>query len=152
MSTTTIASKEEKTLLELFESSLESTEITSTTISVCQALCSSYMYEERYKEACAIYSRVVKKVWASIETTTVVDVTEITESFTEEIFELAVSLAVCHFKMLRVDVTVSCYTLFDRTCANPTIGNHLHEPLPRPDLYTSHREQALSSRQDQGRS
>jgi hypothetical protein len=125
-STTTIASKEEKTLLEIFESSLESTEITSTTISVCQALCSSYVYEERYEEACAIYSRVVKKVWASIDTTTIVDVTESTEYFTEEIFELAFSLAVCHFKMLRVDVAVSGYSPFHRTCANSALGDYLH--------------------------
>ena len=106
-STTTVVSKEEKTLTEIFESCMESTEITSTTISVCQALCSSYMFEERYEEACEIYSRVIKKVWASIETTTVIDITEITESLTEEIFELAFSLAVCHFKMLRVDIAVS---------------------------------------------
>jgi tetratricopeptide (TPR) repeat protein len=106
-SETTIISKEEKTLTEIFESCMESTEITSTTISICQALCSSYMYEERYEEACEIYSRVIKKVWAHIETTTMIDITEITESFTEEIFELAFSLAVCHFKMLRVDIAVS---------------------------------------------
>ncbi|CAO2655726.1 Nn.00g045290.m01.CDS01 [Neocucurbitaria sp. VM-36] len=108
-STTTVVSKEEKTLTEIFESCMESTEITSTTISVCQALCSSYMYEERYEEACEIYSRVIKKVWASIETTTVIDITEITESFTEEIFELAFSLAICHFKMLRVEIAETIY-------------------------------------------
>ncbi|KAI8935152.1 hypothetical protein NX059_007745 [Plenodomus lindquistii] len=109
-SETSIISKEEKTLTEIFESCMESTEITSTTISVCQALCSSYMFEERYEEACTIYSRVIKKVWASIEeSTTIIDITEITESFTEEVFELAFSLAVCHFKMLRVDIAETIY-------------------------------------------
>lgn len=105
---TTVLSKEEKTLTEIFESCMESTEITSTTISVCQALCSSYLFEERYEEACEIYSRVIKKVWSSIEeSTTIIDMTEITEIFTEEIFELAFSLAFCHFKMLRVEIAVS---------------------------------------------
>lgn len=106
-STTTVLSKEEKTLTEIFESCMESTEITSTTISICQALCSSYMYEERYEEASEIYSRVIKKVWASIKTTTVIDITEITAFLTEEIVELAFSLAVCHFKMLRIGIAVS---------------------------------------------
>jgi hypothetical protein len=106
---TTIVSSEEKTLTEIFESCMESTEITSTTISVCQALCSSYMYEERYEEACTIYSRVVCKIWASLETTVCVDVSEFVELLTEEILELAFSLAVCHFKMLRVDIAETIY-------------------------------------------
>ncbi|KAF1939431.1 hypothetical protein EJ02DRAFT_408534 [Clathrospora elynae] len=114
-STTTVVSKEEKTLTEIFESCMMSEEITSTTISICQALCSSYMFEERYEEACRIYGRVIKKVWANIETTTVVDITEITEFFTEEIFELAFSLAVCHFKMLRIDIAETIYFNLFRT-------------------------------------
>jgi tetratricopeptide (TPR) repeat protein len=109
-STTTVISKEEsRTLLEVFESSMESTEISSTTISICQALCSSYMYEEKYEEACEIYSRVIKKVWASIETTTVEVSVEITEHFTEEIFELCINLAICHFKMLHIEIASSIY-------------------------------------------
>jgi tetratricopeptide (TPR) repeat protein len=109
-STTTIISKEEiQTLLEVFEFSMESTEISSTTISICQALCSSYMYEEKYEEACEIYSRVIKKVWASIETTTVEVSVEITEHFTEEIFELCINLAICHFKMLHIEIAASIY-------------------------------------------
>ena len=106
---TTIVSSEEKTLTEIFESCMESTEITSTTISVCQALCSSYMYEERYEEACEIYSRVICKVWASLETTVSVDVTEFVEYLSEEVFELAFSLAHCHFKMLRIDIAETIY-------------------------------------------
>ncbi|KAF2874331.1 hypothetical protein BDV95DRAFT_604517 [Massariosphaeria phaeospora] len=106
----TIVSKEEKTLIEIFESSMESTEISSTTISICQALCSSYMHEERYEEACEIYRRVISKVWASIESTSVsIDITEITEYLTEEIFELAISLAICHFKMLHIEIAETIY-------------------------------------------
>ena len=107
--TTTIVSSEEKTLTEIFESCMESTEITSTTISVCQALCSSYLYEERYEEACKIYSRVICKVWASLDTTVLADVTEFVEYLTEEVCELAFSLAHCHFKMLRVDIAETIY-------------------------------------------
>jgi tetratricopeptide (TPR) repeat protein len=88
---------------------MESTEISSTTISICQALCSSYMYEEKYEEACEIYSRVIKKVWASIETTTVEVSVEITEHFTEQIFELCFNLAICHFKMLHIEIAASIY-------------------------------------------
>lgn len=106
---TTIVSSEEKTLTEIFESCMESTEITSTTISVCQALCSSYMYEERYEEACNIYSRVISKAWASLETSVSVDITVFAEHLSEEVLELAFSLAHCHFKMLRVDIAEIIY-------------------------------------------
>lgn len=109
-SETTIISKEEKTLKEVFESSMESTEISSTTVSICQALCSSYMHEERYEEACEIYSRVISKVWKSIESTTVeIDITEITEHLTEEIIELSFNLAICHFKMLHIEIAETIY-------------------------------------------
>jgi tetratricopeptide (TPR) repeat protein len=108
-SSTTIVSSEEKTLTEIFESCMKSMEITSTTISVCQALCSSYMYEERYEEACEIYSRVICKVWASLETTVSVEVSEFVEFLNEEVFELAFSLAHCHFKMLRIDTAETIY-------------------------------------------
>ncbi|KAF3044351.1 hypothetical protein E8E12_009191 [Didymella heteroderae] len=107
--TTTIISSEEKTLTEIFESCMESIEITSTTISVCQALCSSYMYEERYEEACEIYSRVICKVWESIETTISIDVTEFIEFLSEEVLELVFNLAHCHFKMLRIDIAETIY-------------------------------------------
>lgn len=106
---TTIVSSEEKTLTEIFESCMESTEITSTAISICQALCSSYMYEERYEEACEIYSRVICKVWASLETTVSVEVIEFVEQLSEEVLELAFSLAHCHFKMLRIDIAETIY-------------------------------------------
>jgi hypothetical protein len=139
-STTAVVSKEEKTLLEIFEGSLESTEITSTTISICQALCSSYIYEERYEEACEIYSRVVEKVWADIATTTVVDIMEITESFTEEIFELAFSLAVCHFKMLRVDIAVSLVYLQIMKLVKPPGLAHTSNAM---SLYYEHFETCL---------
>ena len=106
-SSTTVISKEEKILTEIFEMCMASSTITSTTISICKALCSSYIYEERYEEACEIYSRVVCKVWANIESVVAIDVTETTEHLTEEIFELAFSLAVCYFKLLRADIAVS---------------------------------------------
>ncbi|KAH7135593.1 hypothetical protein B0J11DRAFT_596731 [Dendryphion nanum] len=109
-SSTSIISKEEKTLKEVFESSMESTEISSTTVSICQALCSSYMHEERYEEACEIYSRVISKVWKCIETVDVeIDITEITEHLTEEIIELSFNLAICHFKMLHIEIAERIY-------------------------------------------
>ncbi|KAF2468604.1 uncharacterized protein BDR25DRAFT_265365, partial [Lindgomyces ingoldianus] len=109
-STTTVISKEEKTLLEVFEYSLESTEISSTTISICQALCSSYMEEKRYMEACEIYSRVICKVWASIESTSIhIDIGAIAVHLTEEIIELAISLAKCHLEMLHVEIAEAIY-------------------------------------------
>ncbi|ORX96502.1 hypothetical protein BCR34DRAFT_497725 [Clohesyomyces aquaticus] len=110
MTSTTIVSQEEKTLLEMFESSLESTEISSTTISICQALCSSYMEEKRYIEACEIYSRVISKVWVSMESTSVhIDITQITEHLTEEIIELAIHLAECHLEMLHIEIAEAIY-------------------------------------------
>lgn len=105
-STTTIEYKEEKTLMEVFESCMQSTEISSTTISICQAFCSTYMHEERYEEACEIYGRVISKVWASIER---IEITEIPEHLTEEIFELAFSFAVCHFKLLHIETAQTIY-------------------------------------------
>jgi tetratricopeptide (TPR) repeat protein len=108
---TTVISKEEKnTLIEAFESSLESTEITSTTIAVCQALSSSYFYEERYEEACEIYRQVISKVWSSIESTSAsVDINEISEQLTVEVLDLCIKLAECHFKMLHVEVAQTIY-------------------------------------------
>jgi hypothetical protein len=109
-STTVISKEEKKTLVEIFESSLESTEISSTTIAICQALCSSYIHEERYEEACEIYVRVISKVWASIESVSIsIDITEITEHLTVEILELCISLAECHFKMLHIEVADTIY-------------------------------------------
>jgi hypothetical protein len=95
--TTVISKEEESTLLEVFESCLASTEITSTTISICQALCSSYICEERYMEACEIYSRVTSKVWASIE------------FVSAEVLEICLSLAQCHFKLLHIEVAQTIY-------------------------------------------
>lgn len=109
-STTVISKEERKTLTEIFESSLESTEISSTTIAICQALCSSYTYEEKYEEACETYFRVISKVWASIEQVSVsIDITEITEHLTVEILELCVSFAECHFKLLHIDHAEAIY-------------------------------------------
>ncbi|KAF2003741.1 hypothetical protein P154DRAFT_617628 [Amniculicola lignicola CBS 123094] len=107
---TTIVSKEETTLKEIFEFCMESTEITSTTISVCRALCESYMHEERYKECVEIYSRVIHKVWSSIESVSVsIDITEISQHLTVEIIELAINLAICHFKMLHIEIAETIY-------------------------------------------
>jgi tetratricopeptide (TPR) repeat protein len=109
--TTTVITKEEKsTLLKIFESSLETTEISSTTIAICQALCSSYLYEEKYEEACEIYSRVISKVWAAITSVSLsIDITEITEHLTLEILDLCISFADCHFKMLHIEIAETIY-------------------------------------------
>ncbi|KAF2737069.1 hypothetical protein EJ04DRAFT_135561, partial [Polyplosphaeria fusca] len=108
---TTIVEKEETTLKQVFESCMESTEITSVAISVCQALCSSYMHEERYEEACEIYSRIISKVWSSFESTTIdiTEITEISEHISVEILELCINLAVCHFKMLHIEIAEAIY-------------------------------------------
>ncbi|KAF2198647.1 hypothetical protein GQ43DRAFT_443154 [Delitschia confertaspora ATCC 74209] len=105
---TTITKEEKSTLLEVFESSMSSTEISSTTISICKALCSTYIKEERYLEACEIYHRVISKVWESIEITSVsVEITE--HQFSTEIFELAFSLAYCRFEALQIEVAETIY-------------------------------------------
>ncbi|KAF2746711.1 hypothetical protein M011DRAFT_477936 [Sporormia fimetaria CBS 119925] len=109
-STTVVSKEEKKTLLEIFESSLESTEITSTTIAICQALCSSYVFEERYEEACEVYMRVISKVWASIETVSVsIDITAISQHLTVELIELIISFAECHFKLLHIEIAEIVY-------------------------------------------
>ncbi|KAF2279901.1 uncharacterized protein EI97DRAFT_105100 [Westerdykella ornata] len=109
-STTVISKEEKKTLTEIFESSLESTEVTSTAIAICQALCSSYVHEERYEEACEIYMRVISKVWASIGIiTSSTDITILSERLTVEIVELCIGLAECHFKMLHLEIVEAIY-------------------------------------------
>ncbi|KAF2193483.1 hypothetical protein K469DRAFT_789149 [Zopfia rhizophila CBS 207.26] len=124
-STTTVISQEERsTLLEVFESSMTSTEISSTTISICQALCSSYMHEERYMEACEIYSRVISKVWTSIESTSV-SVEVSTHHLSVEIFELALSLAVCHFRMLHIEIAETIYmNIFHALICSRHLNHH----------------------------
>ncbi|KAF2649669.1 hypothetical protein K491DRAFT_721459 [Lophiostoma macrostomum CBS 122681] len=122
---TTISKEEKRTLMQVFEASLTTTEVSSTTISICRALCATYMHEERYEEACEIYRRVVLKVWASIESTSVaIDTIDVTTRLTEEIVELAFSLAICHFRMLHIDVAAAIYfNLFRALVCTRTITN-----------------------------
>ncbi|KAF2203817.1 hypothetical protein GQ43DRAFT_497645 [Delitschia confertaspora ATCC 74209] len=120
---TTMTKEEKATLLEVFEFSMTSTEINSTTIAICKALCSSYIKEERYLEACEIYYRVISKVWESIETTSVSEMTE--HQFSTEIFELAFSLAYCRFEALQIEVAETIYwNIFRALISNPNLERH----------------------------
>lgn len=99
----TLTVEEEQTLREVFESSMtsSSTKISSSTVKTCVALSSSYSKQERWSEACEIYSQTISSVWSSIETRQ--ETVKVTEEYSSEIIEVAMSLAHCRFKMLQIE-------------------------------------------------
>ncbi len=100
---TTLTVEEEQTLREVFESSMtsSSTKISSSTVKTCVALSSSYSKQERWSEACEIYSQTISRVWSSIETRQ--ETVKVTEEYSSEVIEVAMSLAQCRFKMLQIE-------------------------------------------------
>lgn len=100
---TTLTVEEEQTLREVFESSMtsSSTKISSSTVKTCVALSSSYSKQERWSEACEIYSQTISRVWSSIETRQ--ETVKVTEEYSSEVIGVAMSLAHCRFKMLQIE-------------------------------------------------
>ncbi|KAF2812543.1 uncharacterized protein BDZ99DRAFT_413339 [Mytilinidion resinicola] len=108
ISSSTSSTSTKHTLLEVFESSMSSssTSISSSTLKTCVALSSSYLKEERYSEACAIFVKTISHAWSSVESSESKTI-EITES--SEIIDVAMSLAECRFKMLHVEAAEIIY-------------------------------------------
>ncbi|KAL9092970.1 MAG: hypothetical protein Q9159_000594 [Coniocarpon cinnabarinum] len=101
-------STSETVIREVFESSIEessTTEISSTTIELCESLTSIYMKEERFSEAITCIKSVVKRSWssffaASFQSTTTIHMASL---------DLVTQLAICYLKQSRLEKAESVY-------------------------------------------
>ncbi|KAF2089031.1 hypothetical protein K490DRAFT_38494 [Saccharata proteae CBS 121410] len=122
----TLTIEEEETLREVFESTLtastsssSSSTITTSTIKTSVALATSYSKQARWSKVVEIYSKTLSKVWSSVES---VEIKASTIEHTEEVIDVAMSLAHSHFMMLHVEKAELIYQkifrslLFQKKC------------------------------------
>lgn len=108
--TTTLTTEEESTLQEVFESSLSmsssfsSKSMSSSVMKTGLVLSSSYYSKEMYREAASTYVQILSHTWSSIETSE----SSVHEQ-AEEVIEMAMNLAECHFQMLQIEKSEIVY-------------------------------------------
>ncbi|ORY54739.1 uncharacterized protein BCR38DRAFT_529142 [Pseudomassariella vexata] len=100
--TTTVASSSETVIREVFESSFSETEITSTTVELCESLTSIYTEQQRWSEAISVIKSTLKKSWAAFFSESV-ESTTMASSFSSESIELVIKLAECYISQKRYE-------------------------------------------------
>ena len=100
--TTSVSTTSVIVIREVFESSFNSTEISTTTIELCKSLVSIYIKKEQWSEALICIERTLRVSWAAFFSETI-EVVKLTESFTSESIELVAKLAICYISRSRFE-------------------------------------------------
>ena len=110
--TTTIATSSESVIREVFEesfaSSSEETEITTTTVELCESLTSIYTEQQRWSEAISVIKSTLKKSWAAFFSESIESIT-MTSTFSSESIELVLKLASCYISEKRYEKAEDLY-------------------------------------------
>ena len=93
---------------EVFESSLTSTEISTTTIKLCESLTSIFIKEKRYSEAITHIESTIKKSWSFFFEESIQTIS-LTTTFREESISLVMRLIECYISMSRLEVAEYYY-------------------------------------------
>ncbi|KAF4538184.1 Nacht domain protein [Lasiodiplodia theobromae] len=121
----TLTTEDESTLREVFQSSLtmssSNKSMSSSVIKTGMALSSSYYKKEQYHEAATTYSQILSKTWASIETRE-----SSVQEHSEEMIEVAMSLAECCFQQLQIERSETIYRNVFRTLLLRSSKNSSH--------------------------
>ncbi|KAI0148600.1 hypothetical protein GGR57DRAFT_505069 [Xylariaceae sp. FL1272] len=102
--TTTTTTASETVIREVFESSFSSTEtqITTTTVELCNSLTSIYIEQEKWSEAVSVIKSTLKKTWASFFSESFESVS-LETSFSSQNIKLVLDLAQCYINQKRYD-------------------------------------------------
>lgn len=103
--TTTTTSASETVIREIFESSfssVEETQITTTTMELCNSLTTLYIEQEKWSEAVSVIRSTLKRSWASFFAESIESVT-LDASFSSESIQLVLDLAQCYISQKRYD-------------------------------------------------
>ncbi|KAF9629050.1 hypothetical protein BFW01_g10253 [Lasiodiplodia theobromae] len=95
--------------------------MSSSVIKTGMALSSSYYKKEQYHEAATTYSQILSKTWASIETRE-----SSVQEHSEEMIEVAMSLAECCFQQLQIERSETIYRNVFRTLLLRSSKNSSH--------------------------
>ncbi|KAI1260279.1 hypothetical protein F5Y18DRAFT_259226 [Xylariaceae sp. FL1019] len=102
--TTTTTSTSETVIREVFESSFSSTEtqITTTTLELCNSLTSIYIEQEKWSEAVSVIKSTLKRAWASFFSESLESVI-LETTFSSQSIKLVLDLAQCYINQKRYD-------------------------------------------------
>lgn len=103
--TTTTTSASETVIREVFESSfssVEETQITTTTMELCNSLTTLYIEQEKWSEAVSVIRSTLKRSWASFFAESIESVS-LDASFSSESIKLVLDLAQCYISQKRYD-------------------------------------------------
>lgn len=104
--TTTTTSASESVIREVFESSfsssVEETQITTTTMELCNSLTTLYIEQEKWSEAVSVIRSTLKRSWASFFAESIESVS-LDASFSSESIKLVLDLAQCYINQKRYD-------------------------------------------------
>ncbi|KAI0858158.1 hypothetical protein F4860DRAFT_517061 [Xylaria cubensis] len=107
--TTTTTSSSESVIREVFESSFsEETQVTATTVELCNSLTSIYIEQENWSEAVSVIRSTLKRTWASFFAESIESV-NIESSFSSESTLLVLHLAQCYINQKRYDKVEHLY-------------------------------------------
>lgn len=119
--TTTISSSSESVIREVFESSFssETTEITTTTVELCESLTSIYIEQQRWTEAISVIKATLKKSWATFFAESIESIT-MTSKFSSQSIELVMKLALCYISQKRYEkaeyIYLRLYRVHRKSC------------------------------------
>ncbi|KAJ2989351.1 hypothetical protein NUW58_g3511 [Xylaria curta] len=101
--TTTTTSSSETVIREVFESSFsEESQVTTTTVELCNSLTSIYIEQERWSEAVSVIKSTLKRTWASFFAESI-DSVHLESTFSSESTLLVLHLAQCYINQKRYD-------------------------------------------------
>lgn len=106
--TKTVETSSETVIRSVFESSLKSETITTTTMELCESLVSIYRKHSRWSEAVTSIRSVVSKSWSSFFSESIESITMI-EVHRSETIKLIISLAECYIEMKKLEMAEEIY-------------------------------------------
>ncbi|KAL6718409.1 hypothetical protein ACLMJK_004498 [Lecanora helva] len=111
---TTTSSSSEIVVKEVFESTLSRKEVTSETISVCKSLISYYMRLEQWSAAIEVTRRSLSVVWKFVLSGA--GTVALPHSFGSGAIDIAISLAICHYRSHHYHEAEEIYVRVFRAC------------------------------------
>lgn len=109
--TSTVTSASETVIREVFESSLstsEETQVTTTTMELCNSLTALYIEQEKWSEAVSVLKSTLRRTWASLFAESIESVS-LDASYSSESIRLVLDLAQCYINQKRYEKTEHLY-------------------------------------------